>query len=282
MMRHVLYLCFVTACFMSLPACAQSEEPIEITADDSLEWHRGKLYFKARKNVVAVQGATTLKSDSLTAKYKESKTSSMDIRTIEATGKVKILSGKSTAFGDKAIYDVKKGYAVMTGRDLKIVSDGQTVTAQSKFQYWVEKGRLEAIGDAVAIQEGDRLEADKIVTIFKEDKTGKRTLKELEAIGNVVITTPTEILTGNRATYNAETNMAELLESVKITRGENVLEGSRAQVNLETNVSKIFGGVIGEAGEDGRVRAVFYPESAKKPEVSNDNASDAPQAEQVE
>ena len=267
MIRFLCSLCLVLLVFSS-HGWAQSalnpdrNEPLEITADDSLEWHRTELYFKARKNVHAVQGGTTLISDMLTAKYRDGG-EGMDIHTLQADGHVKIISAQSKAYGDHATYQVDKGYAIMTGRNLRLISDGQTVTARDKFQYWVNSGRLEAIGHAVAVRLGDRLEADKLIATFTEDKAGKRTLKTLEAIGNVVITTPTEILTGELAIYQAATNIAEIHNNVKIMRGPNVLEGDRAQVNLDTNVSKIFGGT----GESGRVRGVFYPGSETKPTI---------------
>ena len=239
------------------------DKPLEITADDSLEWHRTKLYFKAVKNVRVVQGDTTLLSDFLTAKYREdSKKKGMNIHTIQADGHVQIVAQQGKAYGDKAIYDIDKGYAVMTGENLRLISDGQNVTARDKFQYWVNDGKLEAIGNAVAVRLGDRLEADKITVVFTEDKRGKRILETLEATGHVKITTPTEILTGEKGIYKANTNIAQLLGQVKIMRGPNILEGKRAEVNLQTNVSKIFGGTE----EGGRVRGVFYPGSEKKPE----------------
>lgn len=267
MIRFLCSLCLVFLLFSS-NGWAQAtlnpdrNEPLEITADDSLEWHRTKLYFKARKNVRAVQGGTTLISDVLTARYRDGG-EGMDIHTLQADGHVQIISAQSKAYGDHATYKVDKGYAVMTGRSLRLISDGQTVTARDKFQYWVNSGRLEAIGHAVAVRLGDKLEADKLIATFTEDKTGKRTLKTLEAIGHVVITTPTEILTGELAIYQAATNIAEIHNNVKIMRGPNILEGDRAQVNLETNVSKIFGGT----GENGRVRGVFYPGSETKPVI---------------
>jgi len=237
-------------------------KPLEITADDSLEWHRNELFFKAKKNVRAKQGDTTLLSDLLVAKYRESKASNIDIYLIQATGSVKIKTASSTAYGDKAVYDVDKAFAVMTGRNLKLVSEDQTVTAKDKMQYWVNQGKLEAIGNAVAIREGDKLEADKMIAIFVEDKSGKRVLKSLEGIGNVVITTPTEVLNGDRAVYKADTSMAELIDNVKITRGPNVLEGARAELNLKTNVSKIFGS---SESSSGRVKGVFFPKSNSAP-----------------
>jgi len=242
-----------------------SDKPTEITADDSLEWHRNELYFKAKKNVRAKQGGTTLLSDILIAKYRESKKSNIDIYIIKAVGHVQIISAKSKAYGDKAVYSVDKGLAVLTGKNLRLVSEDQIVTARDKFLYWTAEGRLEAVGHAVAVREGDRIEADKLTAVFVEDKkSGNRVLKTLEAFGNVVITTPEEVLTGDRAKYESDTNMAQIFDNVRITKGPNVLEGARAQVNLETNVSKIFGSKEGgEAG--GRVKGVFYPKATDKP-----------------
>lgn len=237
-------------------------EPLEITADESLEWHRNAFYFKAKTNVRAVQGDTTLYSDLLTAKYRDGKKGGMDIYAVHADGSVKIISQQSKAYGDKAVYSIDKGFAVMTGRNLKLVSEDQVVTARDKFQYWVNAGRLEAIGKAVAVRGGDKVEADKLIAIFTQGQSGKRVLKTLEAIGNVVITTETEVLHGERAIYSADTNIAELHENVKITRGPNVLEGTKAQVDLDTNISKIFGG----SENGGQVRGVFYPGSEEKPD----------------
>lgn len=252
---------FVGAAYAQNPSNPDQNKPLEITADQSLEWHRNELYFKARRNVKAVQGATTLMADVLTARYDEGEESGVEIHTIQADGNVRIVSAQSSAYGEKAVYDVKKGSAVMTGRDLRIVSDDQTVRATERLEYNVNQGKLEAVGNATAVREGDTLTSDKIIAIFSENKQGKRVLKTLEAIGNVVITTPTEVLKGERALYTAETSLAELRGAVVIKRGPNKLEGSRAEVNLKTNVSKIFGGEA--AGGNGRVRGVFFPGSEK-------------------
>ena len=248
------------------PSFAQMDlkkgEPVEITADDTLEWHRNELYFKATKNVKAVQGDTVLHAQTLTALYREGKDSGIDIYRIEADASVKIVTGKTSAYGDHAIYNMDKGYAEMTGKKLRMLSEDQNVTARDKFEYWVNDGRLEAHGDVVAIQQGDKIESDKMIAIFTQDKSGKRVLKTMEAIGNVVITTPTEVLTGGRAIYRAVDDIAEINGHVTVSRGPNKLQGTRAQVNLKTNISKLFGGASQETNDGtGRVRGVFYPGS---------------------
>ena len=245
------------------------DEPVEITADESLEWHRNELYFQARKNVRAVQGDTTLYSDLLKAKYRDGAQSSMEIYVIQADGNVRIHSAESKAYSQKAVYDVDKGYVVMTGNNLKLISTDQIVTARDKFEYWVANGKLIASGRAVAVRDGDRIESDKMTALFTEDKSGNRTLKSLTSQGHVVITTPDEILKSDHAVYDSSSSTATLKDNVKITRGPNVLEGVKAVLNTRTNVSKLFGGVTAtqqQSGESGgRVRGVFYPGSTKPP-----------------
>ncbi len=266
---------FILFIFIFLPVVSvlaqnlnpDSSKPLEITADGSLEWHRNELYFRAKKNVKARQGQTVLISDVLTAKYRDDENGGVNIYIIQAEGNVEIASPQSKAYGDKAIYDVDKGYAIMVGDDLRLISDDQNVSARDKFIYWVNGQKLEAIGKARAVRLGDVLEADKIIAIFEKDSQEKQVLKSLEAVGNVVITTTDEVLTGDSAVYSAISNIAKLTGNVKITRGPNIVEGERAQVNLETNVSKIFGGAgnnsadVKGVGNNGRVRAVFHPKS---------------------
>lgn len=236
-------------------------KPLEVIADDTLEWHRNDLFFRAKKNVKVVQGDTVLYSDVLTAKYKDGDKSSMQIYHIQADGNVRIVSSQSKAYGDKATYNVDKGYAVMTGRDLRMVSDGQSLRARDKFEYWVNAGKLIATGNAVAVREGDQISANQMTALFTEDSNGKRVLKSLEAVGDVVITTPDEVLKGARATYDATETKAVLYDNVVIKRGPNILQGTRAELNTETNVSKIFGGIMQDGADGGRVRGVFYPKT---------------------
>lgn len=261
----------------SFPVCAQ-DEPLELTAEESLEWRRNDLYFLAKKNVKVTQGAMVLYCDELGAKYRESTKSNIDIYHLKAHGNVRIVSADSKAYGDDAIYNMDKAYAEMIGKNLRFISPDQNVRAQDKFVYWMDKGRLEAVGHAVALRDGNKIKTDKLVAMFQEDKAGKRGLKSLEALGAVVITTPDEVLSGDYGFYSVETDLATLKGHVRITKGENVLEGARAQVNLKTNVSKLLGAAV-DAGQEGsvsssgaakeqgagRVRAVFYPGSKALP-----------------
>ena len=245
-----------------------NKDPIEITADKSLEWHRNDQLFIARVNARAKQGDIAIDAQTLEAKYAQTPTSSMDIYEMTADENVVISSRESQAFGEHAVYDLKSGIATMTGGNLKLISPDQTLTARDRFEYHVEAGKMYAYGDAKIIRpklDGtkDIIEADKVSSTFINNERGERVLKETDATGNVVITTPTEIITGAYGIYHANTNEADITGGVTITRGPNILEGERAKVNLNTNTSRLFGG---KGKKDGRVRGVFYPGSENSEE----------------
>jgi len=239
------------------PVNSNAEKPLEITADKTLEWHRNTKKYIARGNAKAVQGDVSIQASVLTADYKETAQSSADIYRITADQNVVLSSKDNSGFADKAVYAVDEGLAVMTGDNLRLVSPDQVLTARDKFEYWVTEGKLVAYGRPKIVRETDTLEADKMTAFFKDNVDGSRELSRFEAQGNVVITTPTEILTGGRGVYVADSNTAELFGRATIKRGQNILSGERAEINLDTNISKMHG----TASNNGRVRGVFYPGS---------------------
>ena len=64
--------------------------------------------------------------------------------------------------------------------------------------------------------------------------------------------------TSNKATYNAATNIAELIGQAKVTQGPNILEGDKAEMDLNTHVSKMV-----SAQGSKRVKGVFFTTSRK-------------------
>lgn len=243
-------------------AAANSKEPLEITADGTLEWHRNDNIFVAISNATARQGDVSVSAAKLTADYRDGSGQVFQIWRVRADTNVHIQSNDTSAYGDNAIYDINEGYAEITGSDLRLISPDQTVKARDKFEYWAVEGKLVAIGNARIIRQNEQgeintLDADVITAYLKDNAQGQRVLERMEADGNVVITTPTETLSGDAGTYNAETQIAEITGNVKIQRGPNILEGGRAEVNLETSISRMFG----NGGTRGQVRGVFYPGS---------------------
>lgn len=281
-MKQMSFFAAVAALFaigagFSAPVLAQGapglnssgSQPLEITADGTLEWLRNEKLLVARKNALAVQGDSSVAAQTLSAEYREGKAGGggMQIWKITAETGVVLKSADTQAYGENAVYDLDKGLAVMTGEGLKMVSSDQTVTARDRFEYHVNDGRFDAIGAAKVVRPKpagggtDTLSADTISAIMKDNGKGEQVLDSLEASGNVVIVTPTETVTGAHGLYRAGTNKAELTGGVRIVRGPNTLQGQRAEVDMNTNTSRIFGSDT----PTGRVRGVFYPGSEKKP-----------------
>ncbi len=262
-MKYLLTLLLM----MPIAAHAQNSggEPVEITAKRTLEWHRPDKQFVAVGDVIAKQGTATVYADTLTADYRESKGSSMDVYKLTAKGNVRLENNDgSTGYGDEAVYTVDDGKAVLTGGNLKIVSPERTITATERMEYLTQAGEASAFGNAKMVQGDDTITANTLKAFFAQGTGGQRALNRAEAIGKVVITTPQEKLTGDKGVYTASNNTAEITGKVRITREKNVLEGARATVNLANNVSTLYGGTSSPTG-DARVRGVFYP--AKKKEA---------------
>jgi len=254
---------FYFLCFFPAVALAQqaARQPLEVTAQKTLEWDRTNKTFTARQNAIAKQGLSELHGDTLVAKYTEGPDGKgMTVNRIDATGNVSVISDGSTATGEKGYYLVKDGYAELTGRNLKLVTKTDTVTARDKITYSANKREMNAYGNAVATRDDDEITADRLIGRFKPDENGGSKMDEMEAIGNVVITTPTEIMYGERALYLAGPNTATVTGNVRIEKGPNVIEGARGEIDLNTNLSKIFGDGGTTPGNDGRVRGIFYTE----------------------
>lgn len=279
-MKYILIILF---CVFANPVMAQTntqkDKPLEITADQTLEWHRNDKKYIARGKAEAKQGLTTINAETLTADYRETAQSNFDIYRMTAQDNVIITSQGNQAFGDKAVYELDTGIATMTGTALKMTAPDQTITARDKFEYGVTEGRLSAYGDVIILRGKDKIQADKASAFFAENtesETSSRKLERFEGEGNVIITTPTEILQGDRGVYRADSNTAEVLGNVKITRGPNVLEGERAEINLTTNVSRMFGNTTTTSPTGGRVKGVFYPGSTPPSVTPQPAAKPAP------
>lgn len=263
------------------------DKPLEVFADQGIEWHQNESNYIARGNARAVKGDTTVHGDALIAHYRKAATGGTEVWRVEATGNVRITTPTETAYGDRAVYTIDNAVLVMTGKNLRLTTPRETITARDSLEYWEQKNLAVARGDAVVITDDRRIRADVLTALFKSTnnrggatpttakpapqtrkpaagaKPGSSnrdssSLQRIDAYGNVVITTPQDVARGNRAVYLEETGIANLMGSVKITRGNNQLNGEVAEVNLRTGVSRIISADKGKSG--GPVRALIVPE----------------------
>ena len=61
-----------------------SDEPIEIFADEGIEWHKNKNKYVAIGNAKAISGTLSLKSERIEAFYDEKENDGMNIREVRA------------------------------------------------------------------------------------------------------------------------------------------------------------------------------------------------------
>ncbi len=284
--------------------------PIDITARDGLEWRQAEQEVIARGDARAVRGAVTVTGDRLIAWYRKKgakdagqptpssgqaqsgqpgsgalpasglvgdpSTEGNEVYRLQAEGHVHIFTATDQAQGDKATYDLDQSVLVMTGRNLKLTTPSDTITARDDLEYWPQKHMAVARGNAVVVtNDAKRVAADTLVAYTVENQPPRRTpastkpsddplassgkLQRVEAFGNVSVRTPTDTVTGDRGVYVPDTGMARLGGNVRITRGQNQLNGAEADVNMKTGIATLVG------QKTGRVHGLVMPndESSK-------------------
>lgn len=255
------------AVLMPLAAAAQSlslggvkgDQPIEVYAQDGIEWQQDGSLFVARGDARAVRGEVEVLSDELRAHYRQNAAGQSEVWRLDAIGNVRIVSDSETAYGDRAIYNADQKVLVVDGKKPRLVSGQDTLTATQQLEYWELKKFAVARGNAVATRENKRVFADVLVAHLKPDQQGKTRVYRVDAYDNVRIRTERETATGDRGVYNVESGIATLTGQVRLVRDENELRGCRAEVNLNTGISKLFPCQDGQGS--GRVKGSFVPKN---------------------
>jgi lipopolysaccharide export system protein LptA len=227
-------------------------QPIEISADNGIEWNRDAKTYTARGNAVASQGSSEVHADTLVATYSAS---SNQIDHVVAEAMVKNIPPSQTAYGDRAAYDQTRRLLVMTGAALKIENTGQTVTARDAFEYWQDQDALVAKGNVLIVKsDGTKINGDQVTSYFRKNAaSGKREAFQVKAEGNVRIDTGKEIATCSRAVYDPTTQIAVLTGNVVLTQNKNVFRGQRAEIDMAKGISRL----LPSPGE--RVRTTIQP-----------------------
>jgi lipopolysaccharide export system protein LptA len=290
--------------------------PIAITATDGMEWRQEQRQVIARGNATAVRQNVTVTADRLIAFYRPkagsapqppqpapgaindpSDAGGNEIYRVEAVGKVHIFTPTDNAWGDRAVYDIDQSVLVLTGRNLKLTTPNDVLTARDDLEYWSQKHMAVARGDAVVLtNDGRRMSADTLVAYTTESSqppagatpvavkpaaavapddpmaaSGK--LQKVEAYGHVTIRTVTDTATGDRAVYVPDTGIARIAGKVRITRGQNQLNGTEAEVNMKTGISRLL------AGNEGRVQGLMVPNDATNQQLTGQPPPAPPSAQ---
>ena len=230
---------------------SSSDGQVEINADDGIEWQRDTKAYIARGNARAERRGIEILADTLTAFYRDGHSKNgQRIFRIDADGKVLVQSTSEKAFGDKGVYHVDQSVFVLVGEKLRLETQSATITARDTLEYWDKRQLAVARGEAIVVGSDGRLRADILTAHIA--KGSNRNIDQIDAFGNVLVSTGAAIAQGNEGVYNPETEIAILCGNVKITRGKNQLNGDCAEINLKTGKSRMVGG-------GRRIKGIFEP-----------------------
>jgi lipopolysaccharide export system protein LptA len=245
-------------------------KPLNIEAENGVEWQQANHVYIARGNAKATRGQNTVSADTLYAYYRPAPpnpngaekpaptntaatntaatsafdTGSTQIYRMEADGKVVFATPTQNAYGDHAVYDVDQALLVMTGKNLKIVTPQDVITARDTLEWYDQKQLGVARGDAIAIRQGPApksIHADVLVAeITKAGENQPSKISKVDAHGHVVLISQDQIAHGDAAVYNLDTGIATLTGHVSLTRGENELRGQYGVVDTNNNVARLL------------------------------------------
>ncbi|MDE7546461.1 LptA/OstA family protein [Acetobacter fabarum] len=181
-----------------------------------------------------------------------------EIYRLEAIGHVHIFTDTDQAWGDKAVYDMDKAVLVMTGKNLRLTTPQDVLTARDSMEYYSQQHISIGRGDATVTTDDHRqIRADVLVgysTQVDTPKTetpgqnktggsddplasGSSKLEKVNAFGHVWVRTQTEIVTGDRGVYVPDSGIARIVGNVHITRGPNQIQGAAAIINMHTGIA---------------------------------------------
>jgi len=223
-------------------------EPIEISAENGIEWKRDARTYTARGNALAQQGDTSIAADTLIAYLDEQD----ELSHWEATGNVKIQTSQSTSYGDHADYQESSRLLVLTGRNLKVVTDSQTVTARDQIEYWRDKDIVVAKGAVVIVrpQKETTIHSDEATAYFRdkvddpatpENEAGNGSeVYQVEAQGHVRVDRKEQTAFSEHLAYDPNTEIAVLTGNVVIHSKDNTYKGGRAELDLKNDISRLL------------------------------------------
>ncbi len=218
-----------------------SNGPIEIFADDGIEWHKNKSKYVALGNAKALSGTLSVESDKIEAFYKENDSSNMNITEVRAKKNVVVKDKKmKITGGEYAEYKILKDYFFINGKNIILTSEKNILKSNKKLEYWRSKNIAIATGKAEAKKDNEFVVlADKLVWYLQE-RNQKTTVKKLLGFNNVSIKTNNEVAFSDKAIYNNVTEICKLFGNVKLQRGESFLIGEYAEVDLRSGISKLL------------------------------------------
>jgi lipopolysaccharide export system protein LptA len=118
-------------------------------------------------------------------------------------------------------------------------------------------------GNVIAQQGTVSIRANTMVVWYRTggEKQGEQgAVSRIELKDNVSLVTAQESARAAQGMYNVDTKQVQLVGNVVLTRGQNILKGDRLDFNLQTQKSLLSSNAAqGVSGSGGRVKGVFLP-----------------------
>jgi lipopolysaccharide export system protein LptA len=270
--------------------------PIEVTADQSLEWYQDARIYVARGNAKAIRGDLVVTADLLTAHERDKPAAAPgaaalpktpkpapdakgqnadqgtgDIDKMIADGHVRIITSTQRVTGEHAVDDIDHHRMIVTGHNLRYETEKEIVTARDSLEYYDDTKIAVARGNAVADQPGKHVEGDVLTAEFRDGPEGSNQLTKMTALGNVSITTKTDVTRGDKGVYDKARDIALVTGHVRITRADGTqLTGDVGEVDFTNNQSRLL-----NSGK-GRVRALLTPKATDQSANKTTDTKPAP------
>jgi lipopolysaccharide export system protein LptA len=277
---------------------ADNGQPVQIQADSGIEWQQDQHLYIARGNAIATRGPSEVHADTLVAHYREAKNGNTggntEIYRVDAQGHVTIKRDNQTVVGDNAVYDVDQAILVVTGKDLKLTTATDTVTARDSLEWYDQKQVAVARGNAVAIRNGKTIKGDVLTAYMVKSpqqqakagapagrppaaapgkpaatpasaSTDQSKISRIDAQGHVVVLNATDTGHGDFGVYNADSGIATLIGNVVIARAKDVMKGQYAVMDLNKNVSRMLPATEAPGSPRQRVEGLFVRQEQAGP-----------------
>jgi len=261
-------------------------KPLTIEADQGIEWQQANHVYIAHGHAKASRGTATIYADTLSAYYRPSPAAaapstptppaptaadgllgngSNQIYLVEADGHVRIVTPTETASGDHLAYDVEKAVAVLTGSDLKLVTERDTVTARDSLEWYDGTHLAVARGKAVAHREGREMRADILTAEIVSAPSQPSHIGKIDGSGHVFVSSQDQIARGDAGVYDLDSGIATLTGNVTLTRADNELRGRYAVFDVNRNIARLLSAPPNAGKDNGnRVEGLLVPH--RKPE----------------
>jgi lipopolysaccharide export system protein LptA len=278
-----------------------SNQPIHIEAESGIEWQQSNHLYIARGHAFASRGQASVHADTLYAFYRQAAAKpqaatadgaalaggkppagaenlmnggASEIYRFEAVGNVRFANADQTAYGDHAVYDVDQAVLVLTGKNLRIETKDEVVTARDSLEWYDKKQIAVARGDAIATRAGKSIRGDMLVAEIERPANQPARIHRIDAYGDVIVAAADQVAHGDQGVYNVDTGIATLTGSVDVTKGNDVVRGRYAVVDTNANVSRILatdpGMTVAAASNGavtggGRVEGLLIPDQKPGP-----------------